>query len=203
MSKEELKTEESEPENKEPEITKEELEQKLREENERKLKWKRLEIIHRHIRLVQDNCFKLAKNLHAMGEEEFARKLIANALVHDNSKFHGIEWLHLHDSEEGSKPTDIGYVDPENKRMAHLQHVSTNDHHPEFHGGDTLQMSRLQVAEMLCDWKARSDEFGTSLVDWMKTEGYPRFGIPKQGKIAKQMNYFLSLLLDKPFGGIK
>lgn len=168
------------------EISVEELEARRKE-------WEKIEGITRHIRLVQDNCFKLAKGLHALGETEFARKLIARSMVHDNSKFSGIEWAYLH----------RGVEDQDAWKLAHMQHVSTNDHHPEFYENtDHSQMSRLAVAEMICDWKARSDEFGSDLKSWINECAYPRYNIPKSGKIAKWIKGFLEILLDKPFQSI-
>ena len=60
-------------------------------------------------------------------------------------------------------------------------------------------MSRLAVAEMLADWKSRSDEMGDSIIDWIDNKAYPRYNIPKSGKIAKWIKYFLTILLDRPF----
>lgn len=36
-------------------------------------------------------------------------------------------------------------------------HQMSNDHHPEFHGGDVANMSLLSLLEMLCDWRAASE----------------------------------------------
>lgn len=155
--------------------------------------FKNIETVHRHIRIVQDACLKLATRLCEEGEEDFARHLIANSLIHDNSKFHGIEWECLTTQEE----------DRTKLQLAHRQHVTTNPHHPEYWGPDITQMPRLYVAEMVCDWKARSDEFGSDLRTYIVDEAYPRFKIAPTGKVSKWIKYFLDRLLEKPFSLIK
>lgn len=52
----------------------------------------RLRSVLRHIQGVQANCNELAFRLSENGEDDFARQLIANGLIHDNSKLSGIEW---------------------------------------------------------------------------------------------------------------
>ena len=69
---------------------------------------------------------------------------------------------------------------------------------PEYWGGIEL-MPRIALAEMICDWYARSTEFGTSLWDYVKKEALPRYGIKPTGRVYKQMREFIELILDKPF----
>ena len=151
---------------------------------------KYLSTVIRHIKLIQDACHKLGMRLIENGEADFGKLLIANSFIHDNSKFYGIEWEYL--NNDATK---------EQLALAHKQHVTTNPHHPEY-WGDVNSMPRIYVAEMICDWKARSDEFGSDLKDWIKNSAFERYGIPKSGKIAKQIKEFLNLLLEKPFNQI-
>ena len=46
----------------------------------------------RHIHNVSSNCNLLGKKLIENGEEELGRILISIGLIHDHSKFFGIEW---------------------------------------------------------------------------------------------------------------
>ena len=46
----------------------------------------------RHIKNVQDECSLLAERLLEQGKQELAVNLIANSMLHDNSKFRGVEW---------------------------------------------------------------------------------------------------------------
>lgn len=140
----------------------------------------------RHIQNVSGNCIVLGKKLIEQNEAELGNALIANGLIHDNSKFFGIERKNL------------GSDDKEKQKLAIQQHNETNEHHPEFWGG-IKQMPRIFVAEMVCDWKARSNEFGTDLRAWIETSAMQRFGFTKKDKVWKWINEFLNLLLDKPF----
>ncbi len=55
-----------------------------------------VEDLQSHIVRVQANCKTLALKMAANGHREFARVLLANASVHDASKWHGIEWEVMH-----------------------------------------------------------------------------------------------------------
>lgn len=146
---------------------------------------KRINDLLRHIRNVQDNCIHLGLNLIDKGELEFGKTLIANGLIHDNSKWKGIEWDHL----ESADPLLCEAV---------RQHNRTNAHHPEY--WDSIHsMPRIYIAEMVCDWKARSNEFGTDLRQWIENKSTIRFEFKMEDKVGIEINYFLDLLLDKPF----
>lgn len=151
-------------------------------------KSKHLQRIMRHIRGVQDSCSVLAEEMIEQGESDFARLLIANGQMHDNSKFKGIEWQFLVTDPE----------DEDKMNLAMLQHVMTNAHHPEYWGG-IKHVPRIHIAEMICDWHARSNEFGTDLRVWVKDIACKRYDITTSTKAYKTIKEFLDLLLDKPF----
>lgn len=147
--------------------------------------------IWRHIEEVQKNCFLLSERLIASGEEYLARQLITNSLVHDQSKFCGIEWEYLLvDAEDGELY--------EKKRMAIHHHNSCNPHHPEYWKG-VKNMPSVYVAEMVADWKARSSEFGSSLKEWIDGPASTRYGFTKRDKIYREIMKYTNLLLEKPF----
>jgi len=148
-----------------------------------------LENLVRHIELVRDACLLLGKRLIAMGRVDFGRILIANGFRHDASKFHGIEWDFLHRGKDTPK---------EELDLAISQHVRTNAHHPEFWGGFD-NMPEIYVAELVCDWYARSMEFGTGLRDWINEEAIQRFDIDPNGKRYEWLTTFVDLLLQDPF----
>ncbi len=151
---------------------------------------KRLDILLRHINNVRDNCVILAQKLEENGEDDFAIKLIANAQIHDNSKFHGIEWLYLHADVKDSKP--------ELFKAANHQHIHNNQHHPEY-WGDIHSMPRIYVAEMCADWLSRSQEFGQSLWTWINEEATAKYSFEKRQKQYKEIKYFVDILLDGAF----
>lgn len=150
---------------------------------------KPLRTIMRHIRNVQDNCSLLAERL-LEKEPDFARKLLANSLLHDNSKLRGIEWANLNG--------DTKKMNGEAFKLAHQAHVENNPHHPEYWDGID-NMPRVYIAEMVCDWKARSDEMGTDLRIWVKEEATKRFDFTAQGKVYKTIKEFVDILLDPTF----
>jgi len=150
-----------------------------------------LEALMRHIKKVQDSCWELAKRLLKKGEIDFSRRLIASSLTHDNSKFFGIEWENLIHSDN-----------PELLKFAVHHHQQTNKHHPEYWGG-VENMPRLAIAEMVCDWHARSKEFATDLRQWVKADALKKYDISPQGKIYKIIKEFIDLLLEPPFTKIK
>lgn len=162
------------------------------EEIERRRVLRHLQSIQRHIKEVQKNCELLAERIIDKGGEQnfmFGRELIANGFVHDNSKLVGVEWKYLVRGDD-------------HLPLAHEQHVSTNPHHPEYWTGKGMtinEMPSIYVAEMVCDWKARSSEFGSDLRSWVKDTALDRFEIKRNGKKYKEIKSYLDLLLDDPF----
>lgn len=148
-----------------------------------------LEDLVRHIELVREACLLLGKRLMSRGEVPFGRLLIAQGFVHDATKFYGIEWDYLHSGPDTPK---------QDLERAIKQHTSTNSHHPEYHGG-IENMPRIDIAEMVCDWYARSTEFGTGLRDWITESAVNKYKIDLEGKQYKWMNDFVSVLLTNSF----
>ena len=151
---------------------------------------KPIRMLVRHIRNVQDECGLLAERLIEQGRQDLARTLLANSMLHDNSKFRGVEWEYL------SEAAKVEY--PEQFKAAVQQHTLTNPHHPEYWGGIQHTPS-VYVAEMVCDWKARSAEFGTDLRGWIKEKATKRWDFPTQGKVYREIKEYLDLLLDATF----
>jgi len=154
------------------------------------LQQERLDKIIRHINHVKDNCILLGEKLIKNGEEDFGRKLIANGYIHDNSKFHGIEWLYLH--------ADVKESDKEKFELAVQVHLNQNEHHAEFWDG-IENMPRIYLAELSCDVKARSEEFGTSVEEWIKNKATKKYKFSKNGRVYKEIKEFMDLLLESSF----
>lgn len=146
----------------------------------------KIEKIFRHIKNVQENCEIIGKKLMEKGELDLGRNLIANGLIHDNSKFYGIEWEYLDDDKS------------DRQDLAIKQHNLINLHHPEaWHG--IKNMPRLYLAEMAADISARAAEFGTDVREWIDNSATKRFKFNKKDKAYKELMSFINLLLDKPF----
>lgn len=148
-----------------------------------------LDNLIRHIDLVREACTLLGKRLMDQGRGEFGRLLIAAGFQHDVTKFFGIEWRYLHAGRD---------VPKEQLELAIKQHTETNLHHPEYWGG-VEKMPELAVAEMVCDWYARSQEFGTSLRDWIKQNAIDRFKIDLESEQYKWITNFVNILLEDHF----
>lgn len=145
----------------------------------------KIEMVFNHIQNVQRNCYKLGLKLMRKGEIELGRNLIANGQIHDNSKFKGIEFDHLF------------YADPLLPEVV-KHHQSVNPHHPEYWGG-IHQMPRVYVAEMVCDWFARSNEFGTGIREWIDSAALKKFAFTVEDPVYKEIQEMLALLLDQSF----
>ena len=157
----------------------------------------KIRALTRHIKNVEENCILLGEKLILNGEIDLGRQLIANGFGHDLSKFRGIEWQEL---------TVRGVNDDESSklklRMAIEQHNSTNSHHPEFWGGIN-KMPLIFLLELLCDWKARSEEFGTALIDYINGAAMKRFKFDKNDEVYKILIKYMDLLCEKQFEIIK
>jgi hypothetical protein len=148
---------------------------------------KRLQLLRRHIHHVEENCGILADALLERGEFDFAKQLLLNGHIHDASKFSGIEWDHLNGWEDPLFPEAIKH------------HVTTNPHHPEY-WGDIHQMPRIYVAEMVCDWQARSSELkGKGLAQWIEEDALSRYKFYPADQIYNEIHEFVNLLLEPAF----
>lgn len=141
----------------------------------------------RHINNVQEACYLLGKRLIERGEIAFGIRLIALGQNHDQSKWSGIEFDYLIQGDFNGEA-----------KLAAIHHARTNRHHPEY-WGQVNDMPRLYVAEMCCDWWARSSEFGENVREYVKEKAIPRYSISPQGKVYKWIKEFLDLLLERPF----
>jgi len=143
----------------------------------------------RHISKVQDACTLLGRHLIEAGRENLGKEVIARGMRHDNSKFYGDEWIYLHAGKD---------VDKDKLFWTVRQHANTNDHHPEFWGGFN-SMSEQAVAELSCDWLARSQEFGSSLRTWITDVAIDKYDIDTASDQYRWLQYFLDILLEDTF----
>ncbi len=152
-----------------------------------------LVVVLRHIDSVKDNCLLLSNRMiesKTTHTYEFITKLISNGYSHDASKLIGIEWEYL---RENIKEKDEGLFN-----LAMKAHYHNNQHHPEYWEGIN-NMPSVYIAEMVCDWKARSGEFGTDLREWVKEKATKRWNFTTQGRVYKEIKEYLDLLLDPRF----
>ncbi len=144
----------------------------------------RLEAIVRHIANVQENCQLFCDKCK---DEDFGRLLVANSLIHDNSKFRGIEWLYLNCETKKSNPDLFA--------AAIKQHQLTNPHHPEY--WPTIhEMPDLYVAEWCADVKARSSELGTGIWEWIEEVAADKFSFTKKDKVYKKIKQYMEMMIS-------
>ena len=60
-------------------------------------------------------------------------------------------------------------------------------------------MPKVYVAEMVCDWYARSSEFGNDLRDWIKDKATKKFDMTVQSRVYKEIKDMVDILLDVTF----
>lgn len=153
--------------------------------------------ITRHIRNVEDNCLILGEKLILRGDIDLGKQLIANGFVHDASKFKGIEfeYLSLNNPTEENNKLKL--------KLAIHHHNTTQPHHSEYWSGGIKDMPDVYLAELVCDIKARSEEFGTALMDYVDNVGIKRWNITQEDEVYKKMMEFIGLLCERPFEQIK
>lgn len=150
-----------------------------------------LKFLIRHIDNVRQSCMLLGERLIERGDEQLGIALIANGHAHDCSKFYGSEWLYLR--------ADL--FDSDRKSLfdaCQQHHVMTNPHHPEY-WGSIHKMPTLYIAEMVCDWSARSHEMGNDLREWIREKATKKFNMKVQSKVYKEIKLFVDLLLEPKF----
>lgn len=140
-----------------------------------------------HIALVQKYCQRLAERVAGLDG------LVERGRVHDQSKWGEPErepyvWI-TWDYKCKDDGVPSGMLDGMKERMqeATLHHILANRHHPEFHQDrktgllngrdrdsapkqivDATKMGRLDIAEMIADWCAMSEERGNTPLEWAK-----------------------------------
>lgn len=153
----------------------------------------KLRSIVRHIKNVEDNGLILGTKLIERGDIKLGHNVIANCMVHDASKFHGIEfeYLSLNNPKEEETKSKL--------KLAIHHHQTTNHHHPEYWDRGITSMPDVYVAEMVCDWKARSEEFGESLRDYINDKATKQYGFSREDTVYKKIMEFVDLICEKPF----
>lgn len=162
----------------------------------------KLDRILKHISNVQDKCKTIAfRSLKSKStkfaswlEEEgldklnFSINLIHTSLSHDISKFSTEEFSYL----------ILGDGDENDRLNAIRHHQINNRHHPEA-WESVHHMPLYFIAEMVSDWAARSNEFNSSLTDWIDNEATKRFSFSKDDVVYEKIMFFVSLLSEKSF----
>jgi len=147
---------------------------------------KRRRLLIKHIDYVRTDCDFISEYFLSNNEDLDCLEIMRRGRAHDLSKFDDLEWNHLNGFDD---PLFIEAI---------KHHRLTNDHHPEFHGS-IHNMPRICVAEMVCDWKARSTQFGSDLEQWIEKDAKRIWDFNDNDEVSKTIKEFLNVLLEKPF----
>ena len=128
-----------------------------------------------HKKLVMDNCYLMFKYLADNDQLSLGVELLKRGTVHDNSKFNNGEFENLAKILK-SRECFINaeaQLSPEEKKAIEA-HWKRNKHHPEYYE-DSSEMSELDMIEMVCDWFARSLQYGTKFIPFVRERQRNRF----------------------------
>lgn len=134
-------------------------------------------VIHRSY--VQKSANKLARYFENEGATEHARMLRERAIIHDESKISCVEELmalsRIINDKSSLRDADkqLSII----KQDAIRLHWKHNSHHPE-HFATAMDMSKLDIMEMCCDWHARSTQYKTNFLEFVKKQQENRFHFP-------------------------
>lgn len=133
-----------------------------------------------HKSYVEKSANKLIRYLEKEGASEHANLLRERAKVHDNSKVSCSDELHALSRIINDKTSlkDASKQLTPLKKDAIALHYKHNTHHPE-HFKSVLDMSKLDILEMCCDWHARSSQYGTNFLGYVETQQKERFHFPE------------------------
>ena len=133
-----------------------------------------------HKDLVLASCWKMANYYISVHDIDRAIEIVQRGWLHDNSKFNEDELVALAqiNDDKISMRDPCKALSQDSKAFLKL-HYLHNTHHPE-HWDDVTQMPEMDVVEMVCDWHARSVQFGTDLIEFAKTRQESRFHFPPE-----------------------
>lgn len=134
-------------------------------------------IIHREY--VEKSCIKLITYLEREGATEHANLLRERMKVHDMSKMSNEDEMRALSMIINDKTSlsDASKQLSQIKQDAIKLHWKNNTHHPE-HFKTPMDMSRLDIMEMCCDWHARSTQYKTNFLEFVQKRQEDRFHFP-------------------------
>lgn len=133
-----------------------------------------------HKKFILESGLILVKHLLDEGKNEDAIELMKRIADHDNSKLQKREFrllcsIPLHTSS---------FTDAKEKMNPCLEksislHWKHNRHHPEYFE-NIEDMTEIDIMEMCCDWHARSCQYETDFIAFVKTRQETRFHFPEK-----------------------
>ena len=132
-----------------------------------------------HKDYVEKSCAKLVSYLEKEGAYTHAKLLKERAKIHDNSKLNcedEIEALSKIINDKSCLTDAAEQLSPAKINAIHI-HWEKNSHHPEYYKSP-LDMSKIDIMEMCCDWHARAMQYNNPFLESVKTRQKERFHFP-------------------------
>lgn len=132
-----------------------------------------------HKNYVRVATQKLSNYLISVGAKEHAKALLERGKIHDNSKISCEDELRALSMiiNDKSSLKDAKTPLSQLKKDSIKLHWKHNTHHPE-HFETCIDMSKLDIMEMVCDWYARSLQYNTDFLEYIKVQQATRFHFP-------------------------
>lgn len=132
-----------------------------------------------HKSYVEKSADKLCRYLEKEGAFEHSKLLKERAKIHDNSKISCVDELYALSRiiDDKSSLKDANQQLSPLKKDAIKLHWKHNSHHPE-HFTSVIDMTKLDIMEMCCDWHARSTQYHSNLLEFVKIQQENRFHFP-------------------------
>lgn len=148
-----------------------------------------------HKKILIDSCKVLSIYFLKRGDEDFALQLMKRAFIHDISKLSKFEFHAADAFNSFSKNTNTRTHNfSKDEKIFLTEHWKNNKHHPE-HWDDVTNMTDIDIAEMVCDWHARSVEFEDDLLDYIEYRQETRFSFPDT--MYSRIMYYANILLSE------
>lgn len=147
-----------------------------------------------HKQYMLESCNKMVKWLLNNNQEVLAIELVERAIIHDNSKFTDEEMDALGKLYETKEPlVNPDHILEDSDKDLIRTHWKNNRHHPEYFDKIT-DMMEIDIIEMVCDWYARSNQFGTDLMEFVHKRQENRFHFPNEiyRKVIKYCNIMIN-----------
>lgn len=150
-----------------------------------------------HKDYVEKSCEKLIRYLEKEGAYTHAKLLRHRAQTHDNSKLICEDEIAalsqiindkscLMDAAEQLSPAKINAIQ---------LHWEKNPHHPEYYK-TPLDMSKIDIMEMCCDWHARSQQYHNDFLPFVEERQKNRFHFPEF--MYKEILHYCLILATEP-----
>ena len=143
------------------------LSKPVRNNKNKSLEKKFLDRTYNHIDRVNNNIISISDKLSSPIVDIFRRGRSHDATKLTSDEFWPYVWLtEQHRRKDNGEPElELSKEMQEKINKATEHHILNNRHHPEYNNSPD-DMNELDIAEMVSDWAAMSQELNSSLKEW-------------------------------------